>query len=159
MSHSIFSACLYYVIVAVHECIMSLLLYMNVLCHCCMYVSVTMYVIVVHVCTMSLLPYMNVLCCCCTWLFCVIVVVHVVQTATTGDLKEMETKVKYLIQETRWFINMKKISQDYEIVMKDAIQRVEGVMRRILYPKQHGDDPKVEVCVLSFMVHLFVTIR
>jgi diacylglycerol kinase (ATP) len=68
----------------------------------------------------------------------------VATTATTGDLKEMERKVKNLIQETRWFINMKKISQDYEIVMKDAIQRVEGVMRRILYPKQHGDDPKVE---------------
>ena len=55
--------------------------------------------------------------------------------------------MKNLIQETRWFINMKKISQDYEIVMKDAIQRVEGVMRRILYPKQHGDDPKVETHV------------
>ena len=124
--------CLHYVIV-MYVCTM-LLLYMSVLCHCyaCLY-----YVVIVHVCTMSLLLYIC------------------FQTATTGDLKEMETKVKYLIQETRWFINMKKISQDYEIVMKDAIQRVEGVMRRILYPKQHGDDPKVEVRVflVSWCIH------
>ena len=43
-------------------------------------------------------------------------------------------------------MSMKKVSQDYEIVVKDAVQRVEGVMRRILYPKQHGDESK-EVCV------------
>ena len=117
--------CLYYVVVVVHVCTVSLLCMSVLCCYCtCLY-----YVIVMHVCTMSLLLYIC------------------LQTATTGDLKEMETKVKYLIQETRWFINMKKISQDYEIVMKDAIQRVEGVMRRILYPKQHGDDPKVEVRV------------
>ena len=54
----------------------------------------------------------------------------------------MQMEIKKLLQETHWFINMKKMSQDYEIVVKDAVQRVEGVMRRILYPKQHGDESK-----------------
>ena len=62
--------------------------------------------------------------------------------ATTAQLKEMELRVKTLLQETRWFINMKKISQDYEIVVKDAIQRVEGVIRSILYPKKNEEDSK-----------------
>lgn len=64
------------------------------------------------------------------------------ESATGTNLTDMQMEIKRLLQETHWFINMKKVSQDYEIVVKDAVQRVEGVMRRILYPKQHGDDSK-----------------
>jgi len=85
------------------------------------------------------------------------------QSATGTNLTDMQMEIKRLLQETHWFINMKKVSQDYEIVVKDAVQRVEGVMRRILYPKQHGDDSKEVcactcVCVWCVCVHIRVCV-
>ena len=53
-------------------------------------------------------------------------------TADVLHLQDFERDLKALIQEVLWFLNMHHITSEHEAQIKEAVQTVEGYMRRLL---------------------------
>lgn len=53
-------------------------------------------------------------------------------TADVFHLQDFERDLKALIQETLWFLNMHRISDEREGPLREAVKTVEGHMRRLL---------------------------
>ncbi len=53
-------------------------------------------------------------------------------TADVLHLQDFERDLKALIQETLWFLSMQRISPEHEPQLREAINNVEGHMRRLL---------------------------
>ena len=69
------------------------------------------------------------------------------QTADVEHLQDLERAMRAVVQETLWFLSVKKISSERECRMRECVQGVEGQIKKVISAAEISTAVSVCVCV------------
>jgi len=70
-------------------------------------------------------------------------------------LQDFERDVKALLQETLWYLNMKKISSDNEEGMRNCVHGVEVQMRRLISTNLSTAVSSIQPLMIGWHVYVY----